>query len=105
MSHTENPGECAACGWETDELFEVQNMRIDRGPFSEPKHWTWHCQVCYSTLAGNVHNYPEQHPDQTAIASILAWGINYLAALIKEGQHGIDVSTLPGEDSTNREDG
>ena len=80
--HEPNPGLCACCGWETDELEEVDcyARTAGHGPFTpdDEKQWGWMCLVCRSTFAGNSYQYPTQYRDVAPIMQLIAWGINYL---------------------------
>lgn len=89
MPHVENPGECDACGWKTDQLQECDAYARTRGhgPFTpeDQKEWSWLCNVCRSTLAGNVHLYPDQYSGETAtIVTTLCWGINAVLDAIEK---------------------
>lgn len=87
--HNEKTDECESCGFETDELEEVNAYARTQGagPFTpaDEHQWAWMCLVCRSTLAGNTFLYPNQYDGNTSVlAASLCWGINYIASLIKE---------------------
>ena len=83
--HHEPWGECESCGWETNELEEVDCFGRVRGlgPMSpdDEKPWAWMCVVCRSTAAGTAYAYGWSEDRGASILQMLAWQTNYLASL------------------------
>lgn len=96
--HQPKGDECDSCGWETDELEEVDCYARIRGlgPLSpdDQKCWAWMCKVCRSTLVGNAYQYPNQYDDKDVLRTI-AWGINYLSDQIKRSVRPRSSDTGP----------
>lgn len=72
--------ECECCGWPTNELKGYSRNRN----FPKKEKDKMLCIVCASTQVGSAFEYPEQYKDFHSMA-VTAWGINYLASLIKKG--------------------
>lgn len=64
-------GECEVCHFEPVEIRETGVTRPVKM-----------CEVCRSTYVGNAHHAPANYDTATLIT--IAWGINYLADLIKK---------------------
>ena len=84
--HQEPWGECESCGWETDELVEVDcwGRVTGLGPFSpdDEKPWAWMCRVCRSTPAGTAYMYGWRDEQGAQVLRMIAWQTNYLASLM-----------------------
>jgi hypothetical protein len=86
MSGHEAPwGECESCGWETDDLIEVDCWARVKGvgPESpeEEKVFAWMCKVCYSSPAGTSYKYGWSDERGAQVLRMIAWQTNYLASL------------------------
>jgi hypothetical protein len=87
VSEEEQPDECDFCHWQTSQLHESPQPRYPGN--GQPMSGTmggWLCTVCYSTHASNVFHYPTSYPGASPTLSVVCWGINYLASLIKSDQ-------------------
>lgn len=96
MSRHPKPEECDACGWETTDLTETDAYARTQGhgPFTpeEEKEWVWLCNVCRSTLAGNVYLYPRNYSGGlSVIAPTLCWGINAILSAVRGEQPAKDA--------------
>lgn len=70
----EKPEECEACGFITEKLTFYELFRRDDG------HWL--CEVCESTVSGNVHEYPTMYKN-TEIIKMIAWCVNFIVKEIR----------------------
>lgn len=79
---SENPGECAACGFETDELTWYDFYP----PYVGDRQGHWVCRICASTLSGNYDQYPTRYENGDVFKTI-AYCTNLILAAI-EAKHG-----------------
>lgn len=67
--------------FETTELTWTERLKMNgSGERMERTQAGWLCEVCRSTVAGNLFLYGGE---DAQISSVVAWGINHLASLIK----------------------
>lgn len=84
--HQPQPKECEFCGFETDQLHEVEAYgRVPgQGPFTpdDEKEWGWLCGVCWASPAGNAFSYPRHHANDTVALRTIAICTNMVLAKI-----------------------
>lgn len=59
-------GECECCQSQDVELNEFSTTHYEGCKLCEPKKFRF-CDLCYSTFAGNSHQYPRQYQGRAQI--------------------------------------
>lgn len=89
-------GECDCCGYPDLPLTEVAVGKLEQARLGPKANL---CAVCRSTLAGTWYLYQDTHDsNKVALGQLIAWGINHLAAQIREcagGTEAIDSMRPP----------
>lgn len=76
------PEECDSCGYPGKDLQEYDG-RIKKGKGLEFEKAIL-CQICASTLIGNMHNYPNQY-EYAPLGKALAYCTNLIINEIRKG--------------------
>lgn len=77
-------GECASCGWETENLTAYTNQKarnFGHEKYNEDSLYHWICNLCASTITSTALSYPAQIHDVQVLQTICYVGNAILAAL------------------------
>lgn len=75
----ENPGECEACGFETDALESYPMTRL----MPKEEGTKWLCRLCAETMCGMAYEYPEQFGGQFQTMRTICYCTNVVLAALE----------------------
>lgn len=76
----EKSDQCDSCQFETTALHRYVGAR----GFAEKQDAAWLCTLCWSTMTGTAHAYPEQYRESGVVLKTICYVGNTILAAIKE---------------------